>query len=317
MPDPSEPQILRGQSTPMTQPIILSTWSFGVRGNAVAFPPLAHGGSSLDAVETVARTVERDPEVDSVGFGGRPDQAGRVTLDACVMLSPAQTGGVCAQTRHVNAVSIARHVMESTECVLLAGDGADAFAESQGFEQENLLADSAKTAWEQWRKNPVHTPHSKDRGYDHEQTNHDTIGVLALDARNTIAGACTTAGLAYKRPGRVGDSPIIGHGLYVDPAVGACTATGNGELIMGLCSSFLVVELMRRGASPRDAVTDAIQRFPHAYPLPDDKDEQVGLIALAKDGSFASAGLRPGFKVSITTADRHEAVPPDITLLNT
>jgi isoaspartyl peptidase/L-asparaginase-like protein (Ntn-hydrolase superfamily) len=341
----------------MTAPLLISTWSFGQRGHAAAWPALSMGGSALDAVEKVCAHVDADPAVDSVGFGGLPDARGHVTLDGCIMLSPARCGSVCCIRRHMHPVSIARRVMEKTSHIMLAGDGADAFAQNEGFMQADLLSADAQDAYHRWLKDHAPVNQTRDRGVSispsraprpidipgaggklffhpappHEADDpkrhrappqseedrwrhHDTIGVLALDGRGELAGACSTSGTPFKLPGRVGDSPIIGHGLYVDPDVGAATATGTGELIMSVCGSFLVVECMRRGASPIDALRETLQRIIHAQPMlmP---EHQVALIALQPDGAFASAALRPGYRTSIRTRQRDEVIEPDVVML--
>jgi len=328
----------------MSQPLILSTWSFGLRGNASAWPALAAGGDSLDAVEEVCRVIDLDREVDSVGFGGLPDRDGNVSLDGCIMLSPQRCGAVCVLRRHLHPVSIARRVMERTPHVMLAGHDADAFAHAQGFQPAELLSDEAGQKWRQWREKPREIDQSQDGDYapprpidtgaggrlfapdpdtdpspnspadESRWTGHDTISVLALDARGILAAACSTSGTPYKLPGRVGDSPIIGHGLYVDPQHGAAVATGTGELISGLCSSFLAVEHMRRGAPPLDALLVALSRFEEAFHLR--HNHQVAMIALRPDGDWASAALRPGYKTSITDTSRSEVIDPDAVLLD-
>jgi N4-(beta-N-acetylglucosaminyl)-L-asparaginase len=323
---------------PMPEPLLLSTWSFGLRGNVAAWPALAAGGSSLDAVETVCRVVEADEEVDSVGYGGLPDSDGTVSLDGCIMLSPARCGSVCAIRRHLHPVSIARAVMERTGCVMLAGEGADAFAAAQGFEAAELLAESAQTRWRQWKDRPKVIDQSRDRGYAPPPPEgarggsasepsdgstgrdgalppgaHDTIAAVALDRQGVLAGACSSSGLPFKLPGRVGDSPLIGHGVYVDPIHGAAVATGEGELIMGLCSSFLVVEQMRRGAAPLDAIVEALERYRSSYQLRE--HHQVALLALKRDGQWAAGALRSGYKTSVTSATRSEVVDPGAVIL--
>jgi N4-(beta-N-acetylglucosaminyl)-L-asparaginase len=323
----------------MPEPLILSTWSFGLRGNAAAWPALAAGGSALDAVETVCRVVELDEEVDSVGYGGLPDRAGTVSLDGAIMLSPARCGSICALRRHNHPVSIARSLMERTSTVMLAGEGADAFADQCGFGPATLLAPSAEQRWREWQKDPRIVDQSRDHGYapppegglpperardgsTHARSEgsastgggaHDTIAALALDADGVLAAACSSSGLPYKLPGRIGDSPIIGSGIYVDPAVGAAAATGHGELILGLCSSFLIVELMRGGASPLEAVTEALSRYEPNFELRD--DHQAAVIALAPDGRWASGSLRPGYKTCITSAERSEVIDAEIVLI--
>jgi len=343
----------------VASPLIISTWSFGQRGNDAAWPALAKGGTSLDAVEKVCQIVDADPEVDSVGFGGLPDAAGRVSLDGCIMLSPARCGSVCYVRRFMHPVSIARKVMEQTNHVMLAGDGADAFADAQGFLPADLLSADAQDAYFKWRRDhaPIDQtrdkfssssyvpPRPMDRGGsdgtggagrlffhpaptddddsssppsnptspEDKWKHHDTVGVLAIDMKGVLAGACSTSGTPFKVPGRVGDSPIIGHGLYVDPKHGGATATGAGELIMGVCGSFLVVELMRRGATPLQALRETLQRIADSYEVK--PHHQVALIAVRPDGTCASAALRDGYRTSITTSHGSRVIDPDFVLL--
>lgn len=307
----------------ITAPIILSTWSFGMRGNTSAWPALENGGSSLDAVEEVCRVIDADPEIDSVGFGGLPDRDGNVTLDGCIMLRPARCGSVCAISKYLHPVSLARRVMENTQHVMLAGAGADQFAQAQSFEPANLLSLPAKEKWEKWKVDPKVIDQSRDGEYlpprpvDVDESGklfHDTVGVLALDSQGVLAGACSTSGMPYKLPGRVGDSPIIGSGLYVHPDHGAATATGTGELVMGECSSFLVVELMRGGATPIEALEEALRRIAGSFHLR--KEHQVAMIALKPDGSWASAALRNGYKTSITRSNRSDIIEPESVILD-
>lgn len=311
-------------------PLILSTWSFGRRANAAGWKRLAAGGSALDAVEHACRLVEADPRVDSVGFGGLPDADGHVSLDASIMSSPKHCGGVCFLREHNYPTSIARRVMEQTHHVLLAGQGADDFAARNGFDPVELLTDEARKVWQVWMNNPAQLSGERYRGWlpprnveemqglsddrqrfadetlPHNRT-HDTIGVLALDGRGVLAGACTTSGMAFKVPGRVGDAPIIGHALYVDPGVGAAVATGTGELLMRTCGAFLAVEFMRSGRSPADAAVGVIDRIVDACDI--HPDHQVGLITLAPDGVWASAALRPGFRVAVRTDQTDDLQP--------
>jgi N4-(beta-N-acetylglucosaminyl)-L-asparaginase len=307
-------------------PILLSTWSFGLRGHESAWPDLHAGGGALDAVVDAATRIEADPEIDSVGFGGLPDRDGQVTLDACVMQSPASCGSVCGLRRHLHAARIARRIMEDTEHIMLAGEAADAFADAAGEPESDLLAPDARAAWERWRTEGIDVDLIRDAGRpvdrdggrlfggDDEQrwAGHDTIGTLALDAHGALAGACSTSGSPWKVPGRVGDSPIIGHGLYVDPEVGAVTATGSGELVMGVCGAMLAVECIRRGETPLEALLTVLRRIDAAYDIM--PTHQIGLVALRADGTMASAALRDGFKVACTTAGRDDAAPPDVVL---
>lgn len=314
----------------MDRPLLLSTWSFGQRGHAAAWPALGAGGAALDAVEQACTAVEDDPDVDSVGYGGLPDREGEMSLDGCIMLGPGCCGSVAGIRRHRHPVAIARHVMERTNHRLLVGEAADRFAESCGHVAEPLLSPAAREAWKHWRAKPNTIDQSMDRSlrpidthstgrlFDRtdaeERWNHyDTVGVLCLDARGDLAGACSTSGTPFKLPGRVGDSPIIGHGLYVDSRAGAATATGTGELIMDVCGSFLAVELMRRGASPLEAICEVLQRIVEtAELLP---HHQVAMIALQPQGAWASAALRLGYRTSVRCRNRDEVVEPEFALL--
>ena len=318
--------------TPVTAPYparIVSTWSFSARGNQAAWPILAGGGSALDAVERCCAVVDSAPDVDSVGYGGLPDASGRVSLDGCVMLAPSRCGSACMLRRHLHPVSVARKVMERTSHVMLAGEDADRFASEVGLSEAELLSPEAKAAWEAWRRKPVTIDQSRDgslaglrpidggagadgRLFDRNAPiggtggtppddearwkHHDTIGTLCVDRAGILAGACSTSGMPYKVPGRVGDSPIIGHGLYVDPEAGGATATGTGELVMGICGSFLAVEFLRRGHSPLDAAIFTLERIRRSYTLL--PHHQVAMIVMAPDGSWASAALRPGFRAA-------------------
>lgn len=259
----------------------------------------------------------------TVGRGGYPDASGETTLDACIMRSPAECGAVCFVRRQMHPVSIARLVMETTPHVMLAGDGAERLARAHGMADADLATDASRRAWQAWRAargeagaapaaniEEVRPPAEAGR---RREADHDTVGVLALDAAGVLAGACSTSGLAFKMPGRVGDSPIIGHGLYVDPAYGAAVATGVGERIMGVCGAFLAVECLRRGASPADAAAEVVRRV--AATFPPRQDDQVGLIVLLPTGAWSSAALRPGFRIAVRTRDRDELVDPEHVLL--
>jgi N4-(beta-N-acetylglucosaminyl)-L-asparaginase len=277
-------------------PAIISTWHHGLAANAAAWEQLVAGRSVLDAVETGVRVSEADPAVTSVGFGGLPDSSGEVTLDACIM-NPAGDAGAVACLKHImHPISVARLVMEETPHVMLVGEGALEFAMSKGFQKTDLLTTNARKAWEEWKK--------KHEAVQPVGTGHDTIGMVALDANGDLAGACTTSGLAFKLPGRVGDSPIIGAGLYVDNQVGGAAATGVGELVMKTLGSFLVVELMRTGISPEEACRMALQRIAEKIPLK--RDMQVGFIAISKAGETAGYGLRKSFEYAVMKAGRNQ-----------
>lgn len=262
-----------------TQPVVISTWRFGEKANPVAMDILEKDGKSLDAVEAGVKVLEADPEIHSVGYGGYPDRDGNVTCDACIMNDRGNAGSVAYLKNIKHAVSVARRVMEETAHVMLVGDGALEFAKSQGFKEENLLTEKAKEKWKEWNSSQ---PLSSEE-------NHDTIAMLAQDRQGKISGACTTSGMANKLPGRVGDSPIIGAGLYVDNNIGAAGATGVGEEIIKIAGSFLIVELMRQGYSPEDACWAAIDRMRQRHG--GNASFQAAFIALRKDGKIGSAAM--------------------------
>src|SRR5688572_9083241 len=251
-------------------PIVLSTWDHGIPANAEAWKILTSGGRSLDAVEQGVRIVESDPTETSVGKGGRPDRDGRVTLDACIMNEFGDCGSVAFLENIVNPISVARMVMEKTPHVMLVGEGAFTFALANGFKKENLLTPASEKAWKEWLQESKYKPVINIE-------NHDTIGMIAIDAKGNLSGTCTTSGLAYKMHGRVGDSPIIGAGLYVDNEVGAACATGLGEAVIKICGSYLIVELMRQGFSPMEACKKGVERL--ISKNPNYKDVQVGFLA--------------------------------------
>ena len=228
------------------KPLVLSTWNFGVAANEAAWKILSAGGRALDAVEAGVKVPEADPKVTSVGYGGLPDRDGYVTLDSCIMDENGQAGSVCCLEHIVHPVSVARMVMEKTPHVILVGEGALKFALDNGFKKENLLTPESEAAWKEWLKTSKYAPVINFE-------NHDTIGMIAMDANGNLSGACTTSGLAYKMHGRVGDSPIIGAGLFVDNEIGAATATGHGEFVIKTAGSAMVVEMMRQGKSPVEA----------------------------------------------------------------
>ncbi|HNP48969.1 MAG TPA: N(4)-(beta-N-acetylglucosaminyl)-L-asparaginase [Bacteroidia bacterium] len=271
--------------------IVLSTWSHGVPANIAAWEILSKGGRALDAVEAGVKIPEADPAVSSVGYGGLPDRDGRVTLDACIMDEKAGCGSVAFLEHIVHPISVARLVMEKTPHVMLVGEGALKFALDQGFKKENLLTPESEAAWKEWLKKSEYKPVVN-------WENHDTIGMIALDQQGNLSGACTTSGMAYKLHGRVGDSPIIGAGLYVDNEVGAATSTGVGEEVIRICGSHLVVELMRQGKSPEDACRIAVERIVKKQPQKS-KEIQVGFLALNKHGEYGSYCLQKGFNYAV------------------
>ena len=284
-------------------PVALATWDNRAAA-AAAWGVLRGGGAALDAAEAGARVPEADPDDRSVGLGGRPDRTGRVTLDACVMDHRHRCGAVAALEDVVHAVSVARRVMEATPHVMLVGEGARDFALEQGFETADLLTEASERDWRAWLEAPEGRPAvniERRDGFD-PRDDHDTIGMLTLDAEARLAGACTTSGWAYKMRGRVGDSPIIGAGLYVDGEVGAATATGHGEEMVRTAAAHTVVEAMRHGRSPAEACRLAVERIRRVTPT-DVAEVQAGMLALTPDGRVGGFALQPGFIYVVTLPD--------------
>ena len=291
---------------PAAPAVMVSTWDFGAAANAAGMTARAAGGSALDMVEAGGRVAEADESNSSVGYGGLPDRDGRVTLDACVMTWAGDIGAVCALEDIVHAVSVARRVMEATPHTMLVGEGARTFALEQGFEPTNLLTPRAEAAWREWLTTANYAPRINSENTDWRAmpggpNNHDTIGLLAIGADQRMAGACTTSGMAFKMRGRVGDSPIIGAGLYVDDAVGGATATGVGEDVVRVAGAHAVVEAMRHGLDPTAACRGVIERLAR---LRGTKvaGSQVALLALDKQGRAGAFALQPGFTYAVTDA---------------
>jgi N4-(beta-N-acetylglucosaminyl)-L-asparaginase len=276
-----------------TKPIILSTWNHGIPANADAWAKLKETGSLLDAVEAGVRNTELDLESLSVGLQGLPDREGITTLDASIMLGDGSCGSVAFVRQVKHPISLARAVMEKTPHVMLAGEGARQFAIAQGFPMEKeKLSPKAQVEYDKWKVTSQYKPVINIE-------NHDTIGMIGLDASGKLAGSCTTSGLAYKMHGRIGDSPIIGAGLFVDDEVGAATATGLGESIIRICGSFLIVELMRQGRSPQEACEEAVRRL--VAKNKNIKDIQAGFLAINKDGEVGAYAVHPGFNFAQAT----------------
>ncbi len=278
-------------------PLIVSTWN-QPKANAAAEAVLKQGKRALDAVEAGVRVPEADPNDTSVGYGGLPDRDGRVTLDACIMDEKGNAGSVTYLENILHPISVARAVMEKTPHVMLSGEGALAFALSQGFKKEKLLTVSSEKAWREWLKTAKYEPKVNIE-------RHDTIGMLAIDSKGDLSGACTTSGLAYKMNGRVGDSPIIGAGLFVDNEIGGACATGLGELVMRTCGSFLVVELMRQGRTPQQACEEAAKRIVGKQEY---KDIQVGFLAVNKQGDVGAYSIQPGFNYTVSQNGRTQVL---------
>ncbi len=281
-------------STGEGSPVILSTWDFGKEVPEAAVRTLQEGGSVVDAVEHAVWIPEADPKVTSVGYGGYPDREGKVTLDACIMDGNGNCGSVVFLEHIMHPVSVARLVMEKTEHVMLAGDGALQFALEHGFKKRELLTKEAEAAFKEWLKTSL----EKKPGVD--KKNHDTIGLLAMDGTGNMAGACSTSGMAWKIRGRVGDSPLIGAGLYVDNDVGAATATGLGEAVIKVAGSFLIVELIRNGKSPQEACHLTLERIVHKQPqYAERNDFLAGFIALRRDGEVGACSYRKGLQYTL------------------
>jgi N4-(beta-N-acetylglucosaminyl)-L-asparaginase len=285
----------KSRARPITRPIVVSTWDFGIASNKEAWKILSTNGRALDAVEKGVQVPEGDPKETSVGLGGLPDREGKVTLDACIMDEHANCGAVVCLEHIVHPISVARKVMEDTPHVMLVGDGALEFALEKGFKKEKLLTKESEKAWKEWLKTSNYKPVVNIE-------NHDTIGMVAMDASDNLSGACTTSGMAYKMRGRVGDSPIIGAGLFVDNEVGAATSTGLGEEVIRIVGSHLVVELMRQGNSPQVACELAVKRIVKNQPEKS-KEIQVGFLAINKNGEYGAYALQKGFTYAVYTPD--------------
>lgn len=293
---------VKNPDKPINKPIVLSTWNHGVQANIPAWEILKNGGNALDAVEAGVRIIESDPKNTSVGIGGAPDREGNVSLDACIMDHRGMCGSVAALENIENPISVARKVMEETPHVMLVGQGALEFAKRQGFIEKNLLTEESKKAWETWLVESKYEPIINIE-------NHDTIGMLAMDSEGNLSGSCTTSGLAYKIRGRVGDSPIIGAGLFVDNEVGAACATGLGEAIIRIAGSAIVVELMRHGYTPGGACKEAVDRIVKIHGK--EATFQIGFLALNKKGEYGGYSLYSHFDYAITDNSKSELILTD------
>ncbi|MCF8228239.1 MAG: N(4)-(beta-N-acetylglucosaminyl)-L-asparaginase [Bacteroidales bacterium] len=303
----SLPQMLKGRAKQYSGgpgnessiPLVLSTWQHGLAANQAAWNVLSRHGSALDAVENGVMQTEADPGGQSVGLGGLPDRDGKVTLDACIMDHFGNCGSVCFLEGILHPVSVARLIMEQTPHVMLAGAGAQKFALENGFKITELLTGKSRKEWENWKRKSMYQPVINIE-------NHDTIGMIALDEQGNLAGACTTSGIAFKMHGRVGDSPIIGAGLYVDGEIGAAVATGHGEMVMKTLGSFLVVENMRRGSSPLKACEEAVKRITEK--VKDYEKGQVGFLAMDTKGNYGAYSIHKGFNFAIRNQEENELI---------
>jgi len=307
---------------PLSLPCVISTWDFGIAANRAAWTVLSRDGYALDAVEAGARIPEADLNNHSVGRAGYPDRDGHVTLDASIMNELGDCGAVAAMEHIAHPISVARRVMERTPHVLLVGEGATQFALEQGFEYETLLTADSEAAWHEWQKKSLYKPVSNSEmstygtGASHkgDEKDHDTIGILALDVQGRLCGACTTSGMAWKLHGRVGDSPIIGAGLYVDGRIGGATSTGVGEEVIRNAGSFLVVELMRQGRSPQQACEEVVHRIMERKPE-QTRSLQVGFLALNIKGEVGAYAIQKGFVFAQCSAEGTDLVLPSASAI--
>lgn len=277
--------------------LVISTWDAGLKANDAAWKAMLAGGNSLDMAEKGVNDTEADFTNLSVGLGGLPDRDGHTTLDSCIMDSHGMAGSVMFLEHIKHPASVARRVMEKTPHVQLVGEGAYEFALSEGFPHDPFVSEEAQKAWKKWLTESEYKPIVNIE-------NHDTIGLLTMDLQGDLSGACTTSGLAYKMRGRVGDSPIIGAGLFVDNEIGAATSTGLGEAVVRTCGSFLVVELMRNGATPQEACEEAVKRIQKKHS--NFKDFQVGFLAVNKAGEIGAYSVQPGFTYALYKDGKNE-----------
>jgi N4-(beta-N-acetylglucosaminyl)-L-asparaginase len=275
------------------KPLIISTWNHGLPANEETWKQLKNGKSSLDAIEAGMKIPEADPTIRSVGYGGFPDREGKVTLDACLMDYNSNCGSVSFLQGIKHPISVAKKVLQNTPHVMLSGQGALQFALSEGFVEENLLTPEAEKDWKKWLEESKYKPVINIE-------NHDTISMLVIDEDGNISGGCTTSGAAWKMHGRVGDSPIIGAGLFLDNEVGAAAATGLGEAVIRTAGSAMVVELMRQGKTPFEACKEIVERIYNKHKNHKDMEYlQVGFIAVNKNGEHAGYSLRSGFNYAV------------------
>ena len=296
-------QTRRGATPAVSGALIVSTWDFGAAANDAAFKRARAGGSLLDSVEAGAMVPEADPNNHSVGYSGYPDRDGHVTLDAVIMDDAGGVGAVAALEDTVHAISVARRVMERTPHTFLVGEGATRFARDQGFARQSLLTPESEKAWRDWLKTAKYQPEANSENRITRTPggalDHDTIGLLMRDTSGRLAGACTTSGMAFKMRGRVGDSPQVGSGLYVEAGVGGATSTGVGEEVTRVAGSARVVASMRGGATVQQACEEVVRHIAH---LRGDaiRGVQVGFLALDTKGNVGAFCLLPGFTYAVT-----------------
>ncbi len=299
----------------VTGPVVVSTWDSGLTANKAAWPILQKGGKALDAVEAAGRASEAEPSC-CVGLAAYPDRDGRVTLDSCIMNGNGDCGAVSFLERIKHPVSVARKVMENTPHVILSGEGAQQFAVAQGFPLEpGVLSADAEKEWKKWLEKSNYKPEINIENkkvsqaapyfFDDGTPNHDTMGTIAIGASGQLAGMVTTSGMAFKMRGRVGDSPIIGAGLFVDDEAGAATSSGVGEEVIRICGTHTVVEQMRMGRSPEEACREAVRRVVKRDPAKA-KELQVGFVAISRKGQIGAFAVQKGFTCTVTSKEYPE-----------
>lgn len=294
----------------VTTPVVISTWDAGITANNGAWPILQKSGRALDAVEAAGRASEDEPSC-CVGLAAWPDRDGRVTLDSSIMDGNGDCGGVSFLERIKHPVSVARKVMETTPHVLLSGEGAQKFALANGFPLESgELSPDAEKEWKKWLEKSKYKPEANVENrraaaapyfFDDGSPNHDTMATVAIDAQGKLSGMVTTSGLAFKMRGRVGDSPIIGAGLFVDNEVGAATSSGVGEEVIRICGTHTVIEQMRFGRTPEQACREAVNRILKRDPAKA-REIQVGFLALSKSGEIGAFAIAKGFTYAVTNS---------------
>jgi N4-(beta-N-acetylglucosaminyl)-L-asparaginase len=302
------------------KPLVISTWDAGINANKAAWEILKNNGRALDAVEAGVMVTEAEKVNCCVGLNAYPDRDGHVTLDACIMDERGNAGSVAFLERIKHPVSVARRVMEKTPHVMLVGNGAQQFAIAQGFQlEEDKLSNEAQKAYKEWLKKSEYKPvinieNSKGQNayaparLNNAFVSHDTIGMVAIDAQGNLSGSCTTSGMAFKIHGRVGDSPIIGAGLYVDNEVGAAAATGVGEEVIKICGTHMVVEAMRHGATPEDACKMAIEKISRRHSREELEKIQVAFIAIDKQGNYGAYAMQQDFNYAVCYADDYNVL---------
>lgn len=300
---------LSAASAEGSRAIFLSTWVHGKPANEKAAEVFMGGGSLLDAVERGINIPENDPAVTSVGYGGLPNEDGIVELDAALMDGTRHHAGAVASLRNIkNPISVARKVLEKTRHTTLAGDGAFQFALKMGFHAEQLLTPESLKKWLDWKADP-----KRKDFWQNPTQNHDTIGMVATDGKGHMVSGCSTSGLAWKISGRVGDSPLVGCGVFADDNVGAASATGDGDLMTNYCTSVSIVHYMARGMTPQEACEELLTHM--AVTDPRNKTADACVIAINKKGEVGAASMRAGYRLKYALWKDGQSLLLDATAL--